>query len=450
MRLSNSLLLALVVLLISALAGSATGNSFSTDDLSYGIVETGQISCYDTDGNVITCPEAGEPLYGQDAQFEQIQFSFVDNGDGTITDLNTGLMWQKTPAATSCTWQQAMDYCESLSLAGYDDWRAPSLKELYSISNFSQGWPYLNTDYFDIAGSTVSKDEQYWSSNFYYVGTTHGGQQSAFGVNHGTGHIKAYPAEVPGPMGNYVRAVRGDAYGNNDFVDNADGTITDNATGLMWMQDDLSTAVDWEHALTYADTVALAGYGDWRLPNVKELQSIVDYSGVFPAIDSLFSCTSIINEGGDPDYGYYWSSTSALFNAGTPFYYAWYVAFGYAVDPYGDDTHGAGAVRFDTKVEGGPAGEGGERYYNYVRCVRDVSFSSLCGDANGSGSVDIDDAVYLIGYIFSGGLPPEPIEVGDVDCSESVDIDDVVYMIAYIFSGGPMPCDPSGDGLPDC
>jgi len=82
--------------------------------------------------------------------------------------------------------------------------------------------------------------------------------------------------------------------------------------------------------------------------------------------------------------------------------------------------------------------------------VRDVNFSSLCGDANGSGGVDIDDAVYLIGYIFSGGLPPEPIEVGDVDCSESVDIDDVVYMIAYIFSGGPMPCDPSGDGLPDC
>ena len=49
----------------------------------------------------------------------------------------------------------------------------------------------------------------------------------------------------------------------------------------------------------------------------------------------------------------------------------WYVAFGRAVNPSGLDIHGAGAVRFDTKVKGGPAGEGGERYDNFVRLVRD-------------------------------------------------------------------------------
>jgi len=53
-------------------------------------------------------------------------------------------------------------------------------------------------------------------------------------------------------------------------------------------------------------------------------------------------------------------------------YYAWYVAFGYAVNSSGADTYGAGAVWFDTKTEGGPLGEGGERYYNWVRLVRDV------------------------------------------------------------------------------
>jgi hypothetical protein len=63
-----------------------------------------------------------------------------------------------------------------------------------------------------------------------------------------------------------------------------------------------------------------------------------------------------------------------------------------------------------------------------------------CGDADASGDVDIDDAVYLIAYIFSGGLPPDSTEVGDVDCSGGVDIDDVVYLIMYIFSGGPAPC----------
>jgi len=74
----------------------------------------------------------------------------------------------------------------------------------------------------------------------------------------------------------------------------------------------------------------------------------------------------------------------------------------------------------------------------------------LCGDADASGSVDIDDVVYLIAYIFSGGPAPAPIEAGDANCSGGVDIDDVVYLIAYIFSGGYAPCDVDGDGIPDC
>lgn len=91
-----------------------------------------------------------------------------------------------------------------------------------------------------------------------------------------------------------------------------------------------------------------------------------------PAIDPLyFTCTPIVNEAGLDDYGYAWTSTSAKFQENTPYYYAWYVAFGRAIDDDGNDTHGAGAVRFDTKYEGGPAAEGGERYYNYVRLVRD-------------------------------------------------------------------------------
>ncbi len=61
------------------------------------------------------------------------------------------------------------------------------------------------------------------------------------------------------------------------------------------------------------------------------------------------------------------------------------------------------------------------------------------GDADGSGSVDIDDVVYLINYIFSGGPAPTPIDAGDADGSCNVDIDDAVYLIMYIFSGGPAP-----------
>jgi hypothetical protein len=61
------------------------------------------------------------------------------------------------------------------------------------------------------------------------------------------------------------------------------------------------------------------------------------------------------------------------------------------------------------------------------------------GDADGSGAVDIDDVVFLIGYIFSGGPAPDPICCGDADGSGAIDIDDVVYLIGYIFSGGPAP-----------
>lgn len=381
----------IITLLFISYTGCSESSSSESDDNEttttinpkYNIVQTGQANCYNAVGTVISAPASGESFYGQDAQFISNQFSLTKNGNGTVSDLNTGLMWQQIPSSSDYTWQEAVDYCNNLQLGGYSDWRMPSAKELFSISNFGTGWPYLNTTIFHLASGLVTKDEQYWTSNYYVGVTVEGGSNAAFGVNHVTGHIKAYAANSGGPVGGkYVRAVRGSIYGTNSFVNNNDGTITDNATGLMWMQNDSQTPLDWEAALAFAqtkNTENYLGHNDWRLPNVKELHSIVDYSrspsatnsaNLGPAIDPLFNCTPITNEAGVSDYGYYWTSTSALFTSGQPYYYAWYVAFGRAVDGNGDDFHGAGGIRFDTKVEGGPAGEGGERYYNYVRLVR--------------------------------------------------------------------------------
>ena len=64
----------------------------------------------------------------------------------------------------------------------------------------------------------------------------------------------------------------------------------------------------------------------------------------------------------------------------------------------------------------------------------------LCGDADGSEGIDIDDVVYLLAYIFADGPAPDPLEAGDTDCSGEIDIDDAVYLIAYIFIDGPEPC----------
>jgi len=83
--------------------------------------------------------------------------------------------------------------------------------------------------------------------------------------------------------------------------------------------------------------------------------------------------------------------------------------------------------------------------------VRPSSFVGLsCGDVNGSGYLDIDDVVYLVGFIFLGGPAPLSLDLADSDCSGSIDIDDIVYLVNYIFIGGNAPCDVDGDGTSDC
>jgi predicted outer membrane repeat protein len=74
----------------------------------------------------------------------------------------------------------------------------------------------------------------------------------------------------------------------------------------------------------------------------------------------------------------------------------------------------------------------------------------ICGDSNGDVAVNVSDAVWIIGYIFVGGDPPLPLESGDVNCDGVVNVSDAVWIINYVFIGGNEPCDPSGDGIPDC
>ncbi|MBD0777621.1 DUF1566 domain-containing protein [Maribacter sp. ANRC-HE7] len=407
------LVTASLILSFTSCESDDDGGDSGSDGLSYSypLVATGQSLAYDIDGEIIGGLGEGDYLYGQDAHYKKGgTMSYTDYNDETVTDNVTGLMWQKIPTTDEFTWEEAKEYCENLELGGYDDWRMPSAKELFSISDFSNGWPYLNINYFYLASGETSKDEQYWTNNLYVGVTEEGGDYAAFGVNHVTGHIKAYAAGMPSemdgegpemgdsnttpppgdgmgaptgnPMAKYVRAVRGNTYGINDFTDNGNATITDKATGLMWSQNDSGEGMEWADALSYAENSNLAGYIDWRLPNVKELQSIVDYTrsitatdpdNVGPAIDPLFNCTPIVSEAGYDDYAYYWTGTSAYFSpASTEMYYAWYVAMGRAVNDQGEDFHGAGAVRFDTKYTGGAAGEDAERYTNFVFLVRDA------------------------------------------------------------------------------
>lgn len=64
----------------------------------------------------------------------------------------------------------------------------------------------------------------------------------------------------------------------------------------------------------------------------------------------------------------------------------------------------------------------------------------ICGDVDGSGFVNISDAVYLVAFVFSGGPSPEPLFSADVNCDKIVSISDVVKIVNYVFDGGPAPC----------
>ena len=168
---------------------------------------------------------------------------------------------------------------------------------------------------------------------------------SSGGVLPATGQTKCYmgvnpwaevdcaSAEFPGQDAFYQKGCPTEGR----FVDNGDGTVTDNCTGLTWQQEtadipgDDDNRVTWAEALRYCEDLEFAGHDDWRLPNVRELQSIVDYGRYNPAIDPVFSAES----------SWYWSSSSFVDFTRV----AWRVSFNVGYVAHGDKLHDAHYVR---------------------------------------------------------------------------------------------------------
>lgn len=424
----NSQALALILL-----AASNTGCTFQSESVTttsstgmYTVVDTAQTDCFNSStGSTATCSGTG-----QDGAYNSLpntkQPSYTGNGNGTVTDNNTGLTWMASAdtngdgtlnVSDKLTQLAASNYCEGLTYAGFDDWRLPTIKQLYSLMDFRgkdpsgyQGTstavltPFMDASVFTVGFGDSSAGERIidgqYATTSVYRHKVFDTEAAVFGVNFVDGRIKGYPCSASKTF--YVQCVRGNAeYGLNNFrLTDGGQTVTDDATGLVWQQADDGTPRTYDAAISYCESLTLASQSDWRLPNIKELHSIVDYSrspdtDSAPALNSIFSATGISNEEGASDYGWYWSGTTHVSggsngtsNEGKN---GAYQTFGRGLGYFNNqltDVHGAGSQRSNHKLDvsttagASTANVGSGLFYyfgpqgdilrasNYVRCVR--------------------------------------------------------------------------------
>lgn len=308
---------------------------------------TGQTTCYDSAGTVIPC--AGT---GQDGEIQAgvpwPNPRFTDNGDGTVTDNLTGLIWTKDAnapgpglcfTATWKTWQDALNYVDCLNTSaylGHSDWRLPNVNELETLINAKQpntaAWlntqGFSNVQLYHYWTSTSIADNpgnawvvhmwfgymfSYGKSGDLYVWPVRSGQTGMAQLWE-TGQTTCYDIGGNviscGGTGQDGDIRAGVSWPGSRFRDNGDETVIDNLTGFMWTKDAYppGTYGTWQQALDYvngmnAGTYPNFGYMDWRLPNRKELHSLSDFSRYNPALPSGHPFLNVQSD-------YYWSSTS--------------------------------------------------------------------------------------------------------------------------------------------
>lgn len=283
--------------------------------LAYTLPDTGQAQCYNN-SDVIPCPGPGQPFYGQDATCRGMQPSYRNIADGVVKDQVTGLTWQKVGDGVGRNWEGAGTYCQDLVLGGHADWRLPSRLELLTIVDYGRTFPAMNPIFSCSSGG-------YWSSS-----TIEGDLETAWYVYFWVGSAsRAHISSL-----NQVRCVRGGPLPGAVYADHGD-TVTDQSTGLVWEKAGSALGMTWEAALAWCGIATTGGFSDWRLPNMREITSLVDDSRINPAIDPVF-----------PEPGRWcWSGSTSVALS----YYAWGVQF----------SNGNDSTNFKENI-------------NHVRCVR--------------------------------------------------------------------------------
>ena len=282
--------------------------------------------------------------FGEDNDYNINVPSYTNNGNSTITDNITGLMWQQADGG-EMTIENAIIYADNLVLGGFSDWRLPTPIESFSILNHQNNNPAMSNIF------TASAAEYWWTNKFQVGDAT-----KVWSTNAGGGignHSKSETISAGGIKKFHAKAVRDVTTPttiSNHFTDNGNGTITDNLTQLVWQKVSNPNLFTWENALVYAEGLNLATASDWRLPNIKELQSLNDETVSNPSVNTTFFPTIGAHN--------YWSSTS-LPNQTTK---AWYWSTIFGVTTYDTKTN----TNFVICVRGTPA----------VLAINEIDFKS--------------------------------------------------------------------------
>jgi len=266
-------------------------------------------------------------VFGEDNDYTRNPMSFtVSDDEQVVIDNNTGLMWERhlnwrwektTPPVGDWRpqdvfayqdgeprrrpYHEGVQYCKTLELGGYDDWRMPNMKEGHTIAHYASARPTIHIKYFKdtdpgLPGYGDRGKGGIWAGP---IGPDH--NNSGWHLGFIDGHMMGYP-RTGYKTTRCVRADNNGSYFLPDFSDNGDGTVTDQVANLMWVQQTDGNKRDWEASIQYCEDLVFASHDDWKLPSNKELSSTVDLRKQKPAIDTEFFP--------DTDYkAYYWSRT---------------------------------------------------------------------------------------------------------------------------------------------
>lgn len=269
----------------------------------------------------------------------------VDNGDDTVTDRVTGLMWQRTATITFYNRAQAQIRCQGLRAAGHDDWRVPSTIELVSIVDYDRFKSSIDAKAFPDSPLDVRNDRA--PLGLFGTTTVAGTPLAGWLVNFSFGEISL--DTTAGDRGVYIRCVRGPRAPASDtsagrYDVSVAGVARDTKTGLTWQRSTSATRIRLIEAKAYcAGGTGLPGTG-WRLPTIKELMTLADFAKPNRRVDETVF-TLPMDIGGS--FSVLWSATSLV---GTPpsFQYASGIWSFYSAPGYNNyvDAQGAALASF--------------------------------------------------------------------------------------------------------